>query len=135
MLADTHDHKHHVLPLSLYIGIGGALFVLTGVTVGVSYIDLGGTGNLIVAMAVATFKATLVALFFMHLLYDSKLYALAFSIGLFMLTAFVVLTMFDTMRRDGIYEEKATPIENETAGFYEKLKAEPPAEHHDSGHY
>ena len=121
METDSHSHHPHVLPLRVYIGVGTALFVLTGITVGVAYIDLGGTWNLIVAMLVATVKASLVALFFMHLLYDNKLYAIVFSIGLFMLTAFIVETMFDTLRRDAIYEYKAPPI-NQKAAIYDNLE-------------
>ena len=67
---ENTDKKHHihVLPLSVYIGVGTALFVLTGVTIAATYVDLGGTGNLILAMLIATVKASLVVLFFMHLL-------------------------------------------------------------------
>ena len=121
MSTKPHSHHPHVLPLSVYIGVGTALFVLTGVTVAVAHVDLGGTWNLIVAMLVATIKASLVALFFMHLLYDNKLYAIVFSIGLFMLTAFIVETMFDTMRRDAVYEYRAPPIQQE-ATIYDTLK-------------
>ena len=43
-----------------------ALLFLTAITVGASYIDFG-QGNIVIALAIATVKATLVALFFMHL--------------------------------------------------------------------
>ena len=121
MSANSHNHHPHILPLSVYIGVGSALFILTGITVAVAHVDLGGTWNLVIAMIVATIKASLVALFFMHLLYDNKLYAVVFSIGLFMLTAFIVETMFDTLRRDAIYEYRAPPITQE-ATIYDKLK-------------
>ena len=132
MSTESHSHHPHVLPLSVYMGVGAALFVLTGVTVGVSYIDLGGTWNLIVAMAVASVKALLVALVFMHLLWDNKLYAVVFGIGLFMLTAFIVETMFDTMRRDAIYEYRAPPIQQE-ATIYEDLRHKAEEESHGHG--
>jgi len=45
--------------------IWGALIVLTFVTAGVAYLDLGPF-NTVVALAIATLKATLVILFFMH---------------------------------------------------------------------
>ena len=113
MKSENHKHHPHVLPLSVYLGIGAALFVLTAITVGVSYINLGAVGNLIVAMGVATLKASLVALFFMHLLYDNKLYAIVFTIGLLMLAVFIIQTMFDTMYRDGIYDYRAKPIKGQ----------------------
>ena len=45
----------------------GALLVLTLVTVGVSYLDLPEVETVVVALAIATAKASLVAMFFMHL--------------------------------------------------------------------
>jgi cytochrome c oxidase subunit IV len=60
---DAHGHGHgghgvedfhpHVMPLLIYIGTWLGLMVLTAVTVGVSYIDLGSL-NLLIAMLVAT---------------------------------------------------------------------------------
>ncbi|HNI59145.1 MAG TPA: cytochrome C oxidase subunit IV family protein [Pseudomonadota bacterium] len=67
---DDHDEPH-ITPLSTYLGVWAALVVLTAFTVIVSRFDFG-SANTIVAMLVATVKATLVALFFMHLLYDDK---------------------------------------------------------------
>jgi cytochrome c oxidase subunit 4 len=46
--------------------------ILTVITVGVSYIHFG-VFNIVVALAVASIKASLVALFFMHLKYEDKL--------------------------------------------------------------
>ena len=43
--------------------------ILTGITVGAAYIDLG-SGNVVVALIIATGKASLVALFFMHLRWE-----------------------------------------------------------------
>src|SRR5688572_32113176 len=60
------DHVPHVLPLWVYLATWGALMVLTIITVAVSYVDIGAF-NLIVALLVATIKATIVALMFMHL--------------------------------------------------------------------
>ena len=90
---------HHVLPLSTYLSVGTGLLVLTVITVVVSRFQLG-EWNLIVAMTIATIKATLVLLFFMHLKYDNKLYAVAFLIAVTFLAVFIVLTMLDTMTRD-----------------------------------
>jgi len=59
--------KHHVRS---YIIIGTLLIVLTGVTVGVSYIKFEHSTNIVVALIIATFKAALVASIFMHLFWD-----------------------------------------------------------------
>lgn len=94
------DHsKPHVLPLSTYLMVGSALLVLTFVTVAVAQFHFG-EWNLIVAMAVAAVKATLVLMFFMHLKYDNKLYLFAFLISIAFLAVFIVFTMLDTMARD-----------------------------------
>jgi len=55
----------------LYYGIWIALMCLTAITAAVSFIDLGPF-NTIVALVIATFKALLVVLFFMHVKYTSE---------------------------------------------------------------
>ena len=112
--------KEHVSPIKLYIGIACALFVLTAITVLLSFVDMGGF-NAIVAVGIATFKALLVAFFFMHLWYDKKLNLFIFSAGLLFVGIFIALTMFDTLRRADIYEIKAGPI-NKEAPIYEQSK-------------
>lgn len=71
-----------------YMMVFGALAVLTAVTVGVSYLHLSFAGAVAVALLVASVKASLVALYFMHLKGEVK--AIHWSL---MLTAvfFVVL--------------------------------------------
>jgi cytochrome c oxidase subunit 4 len=63
----THSAPH-IVPLRAYIGVAAALFVLTVVTVAVSFVNLGGW-NVVVALLIASVKSTLVAMVFMHLLY------------------------------------------------------------------
>ncbi len=100
----------HILPLKIYIAVAGALLILTAVTVAVSFVHLGPF-NLVVALTIATLKALLVALFFMHLLYDNKLYLFVFAIALITLGTFIILTLFDTMTRGDLYPEVAKPIQ------------------------
>lgn len=114
-------HAHHILPLQTYLGVGSALLILTAVTVWVAQYDLGSI-NLLVAMTIAAIKSSLVALFFMHLKYDNKLYAVIFLTALLFLAAFIVFTMFDTMDRGIIDSEKAGPI-NQKAVIYEQAPA------------
>ena len=60
--------KKHAHPnVKVYLAVFGALAVLTMVTVGVSYLDLPVTAAILLALLIATFKAGLVAAFFMHL--------------------------------------------------------------------
>lgn len=110
-------HQPHVLPVSTYLGVGAALLVLTAITVWVAQFHFG-EWNLIVAMAVAVTKALLVAFIFMHLLWDNKIYLVIFSSSVLFLGIFIVLTMFDTMRRDDIYDFVEKPI-NPKAVIYQ----------------
>jgi len=115
-MSDTHAEgaaAPHVLPTGLYWKIWGSLVALTVVTVAVSYGDFGSL-NLIVALAVATAKASLVALFFMHLLYDKRFNAAVFVSGLAFLAVLIGLTMADTEFRgyaDPIEAYKAKNLE------------------------
>ncbi len=113
------SHKEHILPLKVYLGVAAALMVLTAVTVAISYVDLGPF-NLLVAIGVATVKVSLVVLFFMHLLYDKKINLFAFLIGVGFVAVFIILTMFDTMRRADIYEVEGEPIQNEAIIYQQK---------------
>ncbi len=113
----------HVMPLKIYLGVAAALFVLTGVTVGVSFIDLGGW-NAIVAVSVASLKAALVALFFMHLYHDDRLNTMVFLFGLLFVTLFIGLTMFDTLRRADIYEIRDVPIQKDASIYQKNIPAD-----------
>jgi cytochrome c oxidase subunit 4 len=87
----------HVVSAGVLLRVFAALVVLTVVTVTVSYFNLGAL-NLLVALGVATTKATLVALYFMHLRYDNALHAVFFLIGVAFLGLFLVITMLDTIQ-------------------------------------
>ncbi len=120
----SHEtNSHHILPLRLYLGIGSTLLVLTGITVWVAQYALGGI-NLLVAMTIAATKGTLVAMFFMHLKYTSKLYATVFIGALAMLAVFITFTMFDTMTRDQIYDFRARPVEEKAIIYQDSAQSD-----------
>jgi len=83
----------HVLGPRILIGTAAALGVLTAITVGAAQVDLGRM-NVVIALGIASAKATLVALYFMHLRWGARFHlvvlagAVAFAV---LLTAFVVL--------------------------------------------
>jgi cytochrome c oxidase subunit IV len=91
-MSDAHaeDIRSHV---KTYLMVFGALMVLTIVTVGVSYLHLETHEAIMIAVAVATVKASLVALFFMHLKSERKLiyYALALTAVFFLFLMVVPL--------------------------------------------
>ena len=141
----AHSDKHpHVPPARVYYGVGAILFILTAITVVTGkclqldsmveeVFKLKFTGlNLILVMAAATIEAVLVALFFMNLLYDNKMYMLIFVGSLMFLSFFFILTLFDTVHRGRVYAERDT-IWTES-GIYDKLRANPGAVRSIHGH-
>ncbi len=129
-LTDKYSHHAHILPLKVYLGIGGTLIFMTLVTVAVAQVHLGPF-NLLVALAIAVFKAILVGLFFMHLKYDNKLFAVIFVSSLAFLGIFISITLFDTLRRGDIYQEVGMPIKA-NSNMYDSLRVAPA--HGASGH-
>ena len=60
--------------LKLYFKVGATLLIFTAITVFLSYVDFGShTNNMIIGLTVATFKASLVGLIFMHLNHERTL--------------------------------------------------------------
>jgi cytochrome c oxidase subunit 4 len=106
----------HTISVQTYLIVGGLLLLLTGLTVLISFVDLGGM-NVVIALIIASTKALLVALFFMHLLHDHKLYLIIFSTAIIFLAIFLMLTMFDVMTRGEINALEKKPI-NPNAMIY-----------------
>lgn len=83
---------------------GVALFILTILTVAVYYIDFPDPMNLIVALAIATFKAALVCLFFMNLYWDDKFNSVVFLSSVLFFLIFVGITLLDTLFREAPFQ-------------------------------
>jgi len=91
--------SEHVSSLKLYIGIWLALLAGTLLTVIVARVDLGPF-NPVVALTIATIKATLVVLFFMHVKYaHEKLTKVVIISALFWLAILLALSMADYTSR------------------------------------
>lgn len=108
----AHDHNHgeeheewavhaHISDVKFLVGIFAALIVLTVFTVAISRVDLGAA-NTIVAVLVATVKASLVATFFMHLRHDKPFNALIFISAFVFLGVFLFFTLDDLSTRGRI---------------------------------
>jgi cytochrome c oxidase subunit 4 len=70
---DPHAPEDISTHVKTYLMVFGALMALTALTVGVSYLHLATHQQIFVALAIATIKGSLVALFFMHLIDERKL--------------------------------------------------------------
>jgi cytochrome c oxidase subunit 4 len=89
----------HVISTKLYVTIWVALMCLTVITAGVAFIDLGPF-NTIVALSIATLKAVLVVLIFMHVKYTSeKLTKTVVISAIFFLFLLLALSMADYTTR------------------------------------
>ena len=81
-----------------YIIVWATLLVLTAVTVAVSFLNLG-LWNAGVALGIASLKAALVALYFMHLRHEIKL-VLGFALFPLLILALIIIgTLTDTLYR------------------------------------
>src|ERR1700761_8455198 len=93
------EHDHHE-SAGIYVKTLVALLFLTIVTVGASHIDFG-SGNIVIALFIATIKATLVALFFMHLRYEKPVNGIIATAGFLFLGLFLMVVFLDQdTRRD-----------------------------------
>jgi cytochrome c oxidase subunit 4 len=108
--ADDGAVHVHIGSNQSYIGIFLALIFLTFMTVKVSYYDFG-SANIIIAMLIATMKASLVAAFFMHLRYDKLFNTLILLAAFLFLSLFILLTWDDLGVRahDHGYAQKLSP--------------------------
>ena len=96
-LAVEHEHTTH--SQGFYILIGVVLLILTITTAAVAFVNLGPF-NPVVALLIATIKATLVIIFFMHVKGASeKLTAAVVISGFFFLAILLSLTMADYLTR------------------------------------
>jgi cytochrome c oxidase subunit 4 len=89
---------HHVVPVKVYLAVFAALMVLTTLTIGVAFLDLGPL-NTIVALGIAVTKATLVILFFMHVKYSSRVTWVVVSSGFVFVAIMIGFTVADLVSR------------------------------------
>jgi cytochrome c oxidase subunit 4 len=110
------DHLSHVMSPRILVGTFAGLIALTVLTVWAARQDVGNM-DIVVAMAIACAKASLVAVFFMHLKHDRALNSL-FLVGAFI---FVMLFVLIAALDAGIYissveEAPLPPVETHAAG-------------------
>jgi cytochrome c oxidase subunit 4 len=92
--------SHHITPFSVYIKVAAALFALTFLTVIAHHFNatLGPLAGP-VAFLIATVKAVLVMLFFMHLKYDNNMNRIIFGAGFFFLFLLYLFSEIDLLTR------------------------------------
>lgn len=99
-MAHEHSGSHHVTPLSVYIKVASALFLLTFLTVIAHHFNyILGALAAPVAFLIATVKAVLVMLWFMHLKYDNNMNRVIFGSGFFFLFLLYLFSEIDIITR------------------------------------
>ncbi len=106
--------SQHIVPIKVYLAIFLALLAFTALTVRVAFVDLGPL-NVVVAMTIATIKAVIVALYFMHVRYSSHLTKLFVSAGVVWLAILLVLTSSDYLSRGWAPQPRGWEIEGQAA--------------------
>ena len=89
----------HVTPIRVYLLIFGALMAGTALTAWAAFLELGPFND-IVAMAIASIKATLVVLYFMHVRHSTRLTKITVVAGFLWLAILIALTLSDYFTRD-----------------------------------
>ncbi|SDP63041.1 cytochrome C oxidase subunit IV family protein [Desulforhopalus singaporensis] len=95
---NSERSSHHILGYRQLAAVLAGLLLLTGVTVGVSYIHMGFF-NIPVALLIACTKVTLVLLFFMHLKYEETIIKLSFIGTVIVLVTLIGFTFWDVAFR------------------------------------
>jgi cytochrome c oxidase subunit 4 len=90
-----HHEEGHIIPPSTLVLVWLTLLALTGLTITAAGVHLG-SGNVVVAILIATVKVFLVVSWFMHMKYESKLFKVFLSLCLVVLAIVIALTFMDT---------------------------------------
>ena len=117
---DGHGHgalqmgHHHVSSSAMFFNVLAILLVLTVVTVAASRFDFGAA-NMLIAMAIASVKASLVILFFMHVKWDTAINKIVFLSSFLFLSLLFIFTLVDgaTRRMDHELHTTRTPVQYE----------------------
>src|SRR5262245_9699281 len=107
--SDAHGHTPHITPLKIYFGVWGALMILTAATVAAAYVPFEWL-HVPLALGIATVKATLVVLFFMHMLHDERFNAVLLLGGLVVVGIYFAFTMGDPFTRGDVNREDIEPV-------------------------
>jgi cytochrome c oxidase subunit 4 len=105
---------HHVSSTAMFTRVLLALLFLTIITVAVSRVDFG-SANMLIAMAIASVKASLVIAFFMHVKWDTAINKIVFLSSFLFLSLLFVFTLADqaTRRIDHNLHTTKTPVQYE----------------------
>ena len=108
-MSDSHGHSHehelgHVVPTSVFFKVLIVLLILTVATVAAAQIDMG-KWNILGALVIASIKASLVILIFMHGKYENKI------VSTYIVIPFILLAiMIGGIFTDDPFRDRLTPF-------------------------
>ena len=88
-----------VLSTKTYLGVLLVLIALTLLTVSISFAPLTGAWHITAGLTIGLAKASLVALFFMHVIHSPRLTWIVIAVALFWLLLLFALTFCDYATR------------------------------------
>jgi len=101
-MSNPSQQSDHIVPPKVYAAVFLTLLLFTFITYKVAFVDLG-EWNVVVALLIAFFKSTLVALFFMHVYYSRRRTSVVVLSALVWLFFLIFITMSDYLTRHWLY--------------------------------
>ncbi len=93
---------HGTISATTYVIVCAVLVLLTILTVAVSFFPVGGLWHIVIGLTIAVCKASLVVLFFMHVILSDRVTWLVVAVSCFWLGILVVLTLGDYLSRNQV---------------------------------
>lgn len=91
--------SEHIVPVRIYVAIFMVLLIGTALTVAAAFVDFPWRLNTVVALTIATVKATFVVLYFMHVRYSTRLIWVIVTAALFWMAILFAFTLADYFTR------------------------------------
>lgn len=95
----THNHAHNPT-YGIYILVWLGLIGLTAITVTIAGLDFGPLFTVVSALTIATVKTLLVANYFMHVKFDSRVFKIFILVCIVIFLTMIILTFFDLTFRN-----------------------------------
>jgi cytochrome c oxidase subunit IV len=102
------EHTEHIVSPGIYVAIFFALLFGTGLTVWAAFQNFAQF-NIVIALGIASIKAILVVLYFMHARYSPKRTQLVIVCAIFWLAIMLALTLADYQTRNPRLSQFASP--------------------------
>lgn len=100
----------HIVPRKTYAWTFAALIALTALTTGLGFLDLGPFST-VIAVLLAASKATLIAMFFMHALYEVTVVRVVIAAAVIWVAILISLTVADYVTRQFLpFPANQTPL-------------------------